>query len=147
MQVGKSNAPYPFFFFPSLIIVCMLLQLPYKEANVKMRARLTALTIPIKKRIWPQLWKGAGWSVRIEGISSTLKLLESITGWELEYFSSKLQAVGSLSGSQLCFNYVQWDQHIRCCIARANQWDSTSILCWCNMMVGGQVVTLAPKAL
>lgn len=48
MQVGKSNAhTVLFFFLPSLTIVFMLLQFLYGEANMKTRARLTALSITI----------------------------------------------------------------------------------------------------
>lgn len=123
----------------------MLLQLLHREANVRTSARLTALTISIKKKKFGlNFGKELAGYWELKGNFRSSETL-SVTGWELEYFSCKLQAVCSLSGSQLCFNYVQSDQHARCNIARAEQ-GTLSMLCWCNMMSGEQVVTLAPKS-
>lgn len=37
---------------------------------------------------------------------------------------------------------MQSHKCVRCSIARAGHWVSASVLCWCNMMVSGQLVTL-----
>jgi len=105
MQVGKSGA-HTLFFLPDLTIVFLLLQFPYREANVETRARLTALTIPIKKNKLASTLEGS-WPVTIEGISSTLsstlrKYYRMRTRVFLKQTASHLQFNWFLVAFQLC---------------------------------------------